>query len=55
MPLGMDVGLCPWDFVLDKDAVPLALPKKEAEPGADTPIFGPCLLWSIGWMHQDAT
>jgi len=19
------------------------------------PIFGPCLLWPNGWMHQDAT
>ena len=30
MPLGMDVGLSPVDFVLDGH--PAALPKKEAEP-----------------------
>jgi len=30
MPLGMDVGLSPGDFVLDGDPVPL--PKKGAEP-----------------------
>ena len=30
MPLGMDVGLSPGDFVLD--GAPIALPKKEAEP-----------------------
>ena len=28
----------------------LSLPKKEAEP---TPIFGPFLLWTNGWMDQD--
>ena len=38
MPLGMEVGLSPRDFVLDGDLDPL--PKKEEEP----PIFGPCLL-----------
>jgi len=30
MPLGMDVGLGPGDFVLDGDTAPL--PKKAAEP-----------------------
>jgi len=30
MPLGMEVGLGPGDFVLDRDAAP--------------PVFGPCLL-----------
>jgi len=49
MSLGMDEGLSPGDFVLDGDPVPL--PKKGAEP----PIFDPCLLWSNGWMDQDAT
>ena len=50
MPLGVDVGLSPGDFVLDGDPVPL--PKK----GAETPkIFGPCLLWPNSWMDQDAT
>jgi len=33
MPLGIEVGLGPGDFVLDGDPAPL--PKKEAEP----PIF----------------
>jgi len=49
MPLCMEVGLEPGDFVLDGDSAPL--PKKGAEP----PIFGPCLLWSNGWMYQDVT
>ena len=49
MPLGMDVGLSPGNFVLDGDPVPV--PKKGAEPR----IFGPSLLWPNGWMHQDAT
>jgi len=39
MPLDMDVGLSPWDFVLDGDPVPL--PKKGGAPQ----IFGPCLLF----------
>jgi len=30
MPLGMDVGLSPGDFVLDEDPVPL--PKREMSP-----------------------
>jgi len=49
MLLGMVVGLGPGHIALDGDAAPL--PKKEAQP----PIFGPCLLWPNGWMHQDAT
>jgi len=40
MPLGMEVGLGPGDFVLDGDPAPLS-PKKRAEP----PIFSPFLLW----------
>ena len=50
MALGMEVGLGPGDFVLDRDPAPL--PKKGAEP---TQIFGPCLLWPNGWMEQDGT
>jgi len=50
MPLGMDVCLCPGDFVLDGD--PVLLPKKGAEPPQ---IFVPCLLLPNGWMDQDAT
>ena len=37
MPLGMEVGLSPGDFVLDGDP---PLPKKGAEP----PIVGPFVL-----------
>jgi len=41
MPLGIEVGLGPGDFVLD---------------GGDPPqIFGPCLFWTNGWMDQDGT
>jgi len=49
MPLGMEVGLRPGDFVLDGD--PALLFKKVAEPGGGTP----CLLWPNGWMDQDGT
>jgi len=48
VPLGTKVGVGPGDIVLDGD---LALPQK----GAQSPIFGPCLLWSNGWIDQDAT
>jgi len=48
MPLGMEAGLSPSDFVLDGDP---ALTQKGAEP----PIFGPRLLWPNGCMDQDAT
>jgi len=50
MPLGMEGGLGPGHIVLDGDSTPL--PRKGAEP---PPIFGPFLLWTNGWMHQDAT
>jgi len=49
MPLGMEVGLGPSDFVSDGD--PATLPKKGEEP----PIFDPFLLWPNSWMNQDAT
>jgi len=49
MALGVEVGLGPGDIMLDVDSAPL--PQKGAEP----PIFGPFLLWSNGWMHQNAT
>ena len=51
MPLGMQVGLGPSDFVLDGDP---ALPPPEKN-GAQSPIFGPCLLWRNGSVEQDAT
>jgi len=50
MPLGMEVGLCPRDIVLDGDEAPL--PKS----GTAAPtLSGPCLLWPHGWMNQDTT
>jgi len=42
--LGMEVGVGPGHIVLDGDTA--CLPPKGTEP----PIFGPCLLWSNGWM-----
>jgi len=45
MPLGMEVGLGPGDFVLDGDPA-LPSPKRGQSPQ----IFGPCLLWPNGWM-----
>ena len=50
MPLGMEVGLSPGDFVFDGPSYPQ---KKMAHP--PHPIFGPCLLWPNGWIHEDAT
>jgi len=41
MPLGTEIGLGPGDIVLDGDPAP---PK-----GAQSPIFGQCLLWPNGW------
>jgi len=41
MPLFMDVGLSPGDFVLDGDPIPLPspLPKKGVEPPNFRPMF----------------
>jgi len=50
MPLGIEVGLSPGDFVLDLDGDPAPTPKG-AEPH---PIFGLRLLWPNGWMDEDA-
>jgi len=50
MPLGMEVGLGPGDFVLDGDPAPTP-PKRGWSPQ----IFGPCLLWPNGSMDQDGT
>ena len=47
MKRSTEVGLGPGHIVLDGDPAPLK--------GAQPPIFGPCLLWSNGWMDQDAT
>jgi len=51
MPLGVEVGLSPVDFVLDRDPAPT--PQKGGR--APSPIFGPCPLWPNGWMDQDGT
>jgi len=48
MPLSMEIGLGPGDFVLDWNP---DLPKRGTAPL----IFGPYLLWPNGWMGQDAT
>jgi len=47
MPLGMELGLDPGDFVLYGDPAPL----KGAQP---PPAFGPYILWPSGWMDEDA-
>ena len=47
MPLGMEVGLTPGDFVLDRDPAPT--PLKGHSP---CPIFSPCLLWPNGWIDK---
>ena len=51
MPLGMELGLGSGHVVKDGNPAP-PLPKKG---GRARPIFGPCLLWSNGWMDQGAT
>jgi len=45
MPLGMEVGLGPGDFVFDCEP---ATHRKKAQP--PHPIFGACLFWPNGWM-----
>ena len=52
MPLGMELGLSPGDFVLDGD---LALPSSKNWTELPSPIFVPFLLWPNGCMHEDAT
>ena len=34
---------------------PTPFPKRRRSPGAEPPIFGPCLLWPNGWMDQNGT
>ena len=50
MPLGTEVGLGPYDIVLDGDPAPPS-PKREQTP---SPIFPPCLLSVVAkrWMDQ---
>ena len=49
IPLGMEVGLNPGDFVLDGDPAPY--PKSDRAH----PTFGPRLLWPNGCIDQDST
>jgi len=49
MPLGVEIGLGPGDFVLDGDPAP------PPQRGQTPKSFGPCLLWRNGWMDQDRT
>jgi len=51
MPLGVEVGLGPGDFVLDGDPAVPSSNRGRSLP----PIFGPYLLWPNGWMDEDAT
>jgi len=53
MPLGMEVGLGPGDFVLDGDPVPPPLSQKAHTHWSRPKKIGPCLLWPNGWMDQD--
>jgi len=48
MPLGTEVNLGTGDVVVDGVAAP-------PERGTAPPVFSPCLLWSNGWMDEDAT
>jgi len=50
MALGMEVGL--GSGHIEVDCEPPHLSKKKEQSHS---IFGPFLLWSNGWMHQDAT
>jgi len=47
IPLCMQVGLGPGDFVLDGDPAP------PSQKGTEPPIFSPCLLWPNGCMYQE--
>jgi len=52
MPLGMELGLGPEDFVLD--GAPAPLPKKGAEPPPQFSAHVDCSQIN-GWMDQDVT
>jgi len=49
MQLGVELGLGPGDFVLDRD------PATRSPKGHSPPIFGPYLLLPNGCMDQDVT
>jgi len=47
MPLGMEIGLSPGDFVLDGDPAPIR------QKGQSPSIFGPRLLWQkAAWIKM---
>jgi len=50
MPFGTELSLGPSDIVLDGDPAP-----RKKGHSSPSPIFGSCLLWSNGWMDQNAT
>jgi len=50
MPLGMEVGLCPADFVFDEDPAP---PPKKAHPS--TQFLAHIYCGPTSWMDQDAS
>jgi len=52
MKLGTQIGLGPGHILLDGDAAPS---QRRGQSPPPSPIFSPCLLWSNGWMDQDAT
>jgi len=52
MPVGVEVGLGPaWLYCVTCGPSTLEVHSHNSPQ----PIFGPCLLWPKGWMHQDAT
>ena len=62
MPLGTEVGLGPGHIVLHRDPAPptersTAAPRllQFTDAGCACINRSPCLLWSDGWMDQDAT
>jgi len=52
MALGVEVRLGLGHIVLDGDT---QLPYPKQGGRAPPPVFGPSVLWSNGWMEQDAT
>ena len=54
MPLGMEVGLGPGDFVFDGDPASGSYSQNRRHTHYH-PVFGPRLLWPNGWMDEDAT
>ena len=64
MPLGMEVGFSPGDFVLDGDPAPTQ--KGRSPTQFSTHVYcgqtaawikmplGPRLLWQNGWTDEDA-